>query len=419
MARNALGYARAAHTHFLLIAAVSFALAACGGGSSATAPGLPGANGSGSGEGGGGSTSSPSASPSPCGCVKIKEVPTKDRLLGGIAFGQDNHIYASAPNGIDIFNLQLSLLPSPSPLPQARMRIPFTWPAVPKGSAATGPTISAGGTIGALGSAPSPTPKPGSSGLSAFDVTSGPKPTPSGVPMFAQFSLSTQTWATPSLGTFGDRFVSLSSPAGTSVFVVGDHLTSSGWVGFLLGFGVACISPNFTHPLGPSTIGPDGNLWVATDPSLNSNKPSDPESNPSMLFVVQPSTGTIKQSFTLPKGSHVSAMAAGDNAVWFTDDGLNEVGFVVIGGTSFTLLPLPNAGTSQAPVSISRDSMGRMWFTEFNGKRVGYVNPPTLQIFVFKVTGSPIGIVGCVPGQNCSAQNVFFAENAALGDASF
>ncbi|MBV8638481.1 MAG: hypothetical protein JO322_10370 [Candidatus Eremiobacteraeota bacterium] len=408
---------RRALVFFLAITGISFALGACGGsggggGSLTTPPDLPSTTGSGTGDG---STPPPAAMPSPppsCGCTMIKEKPTKDKLLGGIAVGDDNNLYATTAVGVDIFNQQLNLLPSPSP---AEARIRQTWPSVPKNSAPQGIVAQAGAAINVLG-----TIRGGTSSASGFIASSGPQPTPDSRPIVAQYNTDTDTWFNVSQGVFGDKWVSLSAPGGTSVFVVGDHFTSSkGWTGYLFGIGVGCISPSFTHPLGASTIGPDGNLWVATDPSLNSKSPSNIKTNPSMLFVVSPTTGAIKQSFTLPSGSHVSAMAAGGHAVWFTDDGLNDVGFVPIGGTGFTLIPLPDHGTAQAPVSITPDSIGRMWFTEFNGKRVGYVTPMTQLITLFKVTGAPIGIVGCVRGQNCPAQNVFFAEVAALGNASF
>ncbi len=402
----------------LVVAVVSFSLVACGGGSTPNTTNLPSVNDPGSGTGNGGPTAPPGATPTPaasakpCGCTTIKEKHTKDKLLGGIALGQDNLIYATTAVGIDVFDQQLNLMPSPSP---AQARIRDTWPTVPKNGAPSGLLASAGSTINALGTTPG---TPGST-TTSFSLTSAPVPTPSSQPMLAQYNVVTKTWFNVSLGNFGDKWVSLASPGGTSVFVVGDRFApATQWTGYLQGVGIGCISPLFAHPLGPSAIGPDGNLWLATDPSLNSNAPSNGK-NPSMIFAVDPSTGTIKLSFTLPNHSHVSAIAAGDHAVWFTDDGLNEVGFIPIGGSGFTLLPLPNAGTAQAPVSITRDSMGRMWFTEFDGKRVGYVTPATQQITIFKVTGTPVGIVGCVPGQTCPQQNVFFAEITALGAASF
>ncbi len=402
MSRRALGL-------FLFVAGMSF-IAACGGGGggSPTPPGVP-STGSGGSDPGSNATATPSANP--CNCVTIKEKATKDKLLGGITLGKDNHLYATTPVGVDIFDQQLDLLPSPGP---AQARIRETWPSVPKNSTPQGALAATGSTINVLGN----TPGGASSAVTSF--ASGPVPTPSSQPLLAQYNVNTQTWFNVSPGNFGDKWVSLAPLDSTSLFVVGDHRTANnGWTGFILGFGVACVSPVFSHPLGASSIGADGNLWVATDPSLNSKSPSDPQTNPSILYDVNASTGAIIHAYTLPKGSHVSAIAAGNNAVWFTDDGLNEIGEVPIGATNVTLIPLPNNGVAQAPVGISQDSIGRMWFTEFNGKRVGYVMPTTLQITVFKVTGGPIGIIGCVPGQNCPATNVFFAETAALGNASF
>ena len=401
---------------FFLFVTGSFALSACGGGGGGSTPQLPSDPGTTVGSGSNsnpGPGSSPSAPPASCNCVMIKEKATKDQLLGGITVATDNHLYATTPVGVDVFDQQLDLLPSPSP---AQVRVRETWPSVPRNSAPSGLLVATGSNVNVLG-----TTTTGGTGSEAGTLASaaGPVPTPSSQPLLAQFNVNTQSWFNVTPGNFGDKWVSLAALGTTSLFVVGDTRGPNGWTGFILGFGVACVSPVFTHPLGASAMGPDGNLWVATNPALNSNSPSDPNTNPSILYAVNPSTGAIVHTFTLPKGSHVSAIAAGTHALWFTDDGLNEIGQIPIGASAPVLIPLPNKGTAQSPVSITQDSVGRMWFTEFNGKRVGYVNPATLAITIFNTKGGPIGIIGCVPGQICPPTNVFFAENAALGAASF
>lgn len=405
---------RRALIFFLVMTAFSLALSACGGGGGSTPPQPSDSNPNGVGSGGNGNPA-PGASPTTtpnCNCVTIKEKATKDQLLGGITLASDNRLYATTPVGVDIFDQQLDLLPSPSPA-QARHR--ETWPTVPKNSGPIGLVVSTGQNVNVLGTTPGGT----TTGATAFSETSGPVPTPSSQPILAQFNVNTGTWFNVTPGNFGDKWVSLAALGTTSLFVVADTRGANGWTGFIIGFGIACVSPVFSHPLGASAMGPDGNLWIATDPSLNSNSPSDPNTNPSILYAVNTSTGAIVHAFTLPKGSHVSAIAAGTHAVWFTDNGLNELGEVQIGGSGPTLIPLPNKGTAQSPVSITQDSIGRMWFTEFNGKRVGYIVPSTHAITIFNTKGGPIGIIGCVPGQMCPPTNVFFAENAALGAASF
>ncbi len=400
---------------FLFIAGVSCSLVACGGGSPAPpAPVNSNNGGSGSGNPAPGAEATATPSSSPCGCNTIREKTTKDELLGGIAVGSDQKIYATTATGVDIFDSNLDLLPSPSPAAQSRTR--QTWTSVPKNSGPSGVLIAAGSTVTALGTTTNGT----TASALEMPLAAGPVPTPSSQPLLEQYNIPTETWSLLRSGNYGDKWVSLASAGGTSVFVVGDHFTPAGWQGFLLGIGVGCVSPVFTHPLGASAVGPDGNLWVATDPSLNGSK-NGTANNPSILYAVSPSTGQIVHSFALPNKSHISAIAAGSSAIWFTDDGLNSIGEVPTGGNSPSLIALPNNGNGQTPVSITPDSIGRMWFTEKDGKRVGYVTPATLQLTILRVTtrGNPLGIVGCVQGQNaCPRTDVFFAENIALGAAS-
>ena len=395
----------------ILVALVALAFSACGGGSNSTNPNLPSDNNGGSGSGTGNGSGSPppvNVTPDPSPTSTFFEQPSKDTLIGGVAVGSDGNIYASTPNGIDIFGPQLTLLPTPSPLPQGQ-RIGDTWPAPPHNSP-IGPVVSSGSMINALGVQPSPKPVSG-----AMNLANDPVPAPSSQPLLAQYDITKNAWVNVTLGNMGDKWVSLASPGQGTVFVTGDHLTSNGWVGFLLGFGISCVSPTFTFPLGPSAIGPDGNLWVATNPSLNGK--ADATANPSILYEINTSTGQIIHTFNLSKidfKSHVSAIAAGNNAIWFTDDGNNSLGFVPVGGSLNYPNSLPNQGTAQAPVSITRDSIGRMWFVERDGKRVGYATPGTTPLLftILKVTtrGSPLGIVGCVPGQHCPQTKVFFVE---------
>jgi hypothetical protein len=429
----------ARRTLILLVAVVAVSLsAACGGGSSGvTTPSAPSDGGSGSGagngtgNGGGNGSAPPSAPPSPLPTATLAEQVVPDTLLGGVAFGSDGNLYASTttPSGLNIYNPQLQLLPSPTPMPTMPPgAVPFTWPTVPKNLTATGPTASSGTMVNALGTTTTTTTS-GVLPFTDFNVGSGPKPTPSSFPALAQYNVSSRSWmplTSQNFGNFGDRWVSLASPGQGVVFVIANHFSQGRWTGSIVGFGIACVSPTIQFPLGPSAIGPDGNLWVATDPSLNSNAPSDPQTNPEILFDINTSTGEFMQFRLQSKGAHISAIAPGNNSVWFTDDGLNSLGFVPIGGTLMYPIKLPNQGVAQSPDSITKDSIGRMWFTEKNAKRVGYVVPngtlnPTITIFRQTLTGSPLGIIGCLPNQPCpqnAATNIFFAESKAIGSAA-
>lgn len=426
----------------LLVALISFALGACGGGSNGGgAPTLP--NGDGNGNGNANASPPPASAtpdPSPAASSGINEHPEpKATFLGGVALGTDGLVYATttSPPGINIYSPQLSPEPSPPSMPAASNRlVAQTWPTVPKKLAATGPVVAAGTIISALAS--SPTTTGGALGSEDLSASVGPMPTPSSFPALVQYDVNARSWiplARQNFGGFGDRWVSLASPGQGVVFVVANRFTATPpqWVGTIIGFGIACFVPTFPTSLGASAIGPDGStLFVASDPPLNGKE--DPQTNPSNLYAVNTSTGAIEQTIRLDdlfhgKSSHVSSIAAGNDAVWFTDDAADAIGFVPMGSSSAQMINF----NPHRPEGITRDSFGRMWFTEHDGKFVGYVtpngtnNPPVTIVKTKKLTGqtvgSPLGIVGCsrIPGQPCAqTSNVFFVEQnpSVVGDAS-
>jgi hypothetical protein len=349
----------------------------------------------------------PTPTPSP---QAIKEKQFNDHFRGGIAIGADNLVYAVGQNSIDVFDQQLDSISQQV----AQLRGRQTWPAPPKKLTPTGSVAAAGNTINAIATAP--TASPGGSQATS-DAAGVPSPAPSTRPALAQYDVTTHNWFNVSYGEPGEVWPSLTSPVANGVFVVGDRLTTKGWAGFLQGFGIGCVSPSFTYPLGASAIGPDGNLWVATEPKLNANG-SNATSNPSMIFDVDVTTGTIKLSFMLPAGSHVSAISNGSSGVWFTDDGLDKIGFASLSGGAPTFFNLPNNGKAHLPLGISQDSSGAVWFTEFNGKKVGYIDPLSHQITEFNTTQGAHGIVGCIPGQVCPNMTVFFTEDTIIGSGT-
>ena len=335
------------------------------------------------------------------------EKPLKDTLRGGVAVGSDGLIYASGIAGLQVFNQQLNLFSSSSGVAASPSD---TWAHSP-GLVPAGPVLAAGNTIEALAVLPNP-----KNAASTTMIT----PLPTSEPALAQYDVPTKTWFNVSFGFPGNLWVSIALSPFSQAFIVGDTLMPTGWVGMLVPVSaVACVQPAFTNPLGASVGGPDGKLWIATDPSLNSTKPSD-SSNPSKILVVDPSVGSILRVYTLPAGSQIRGMASAANGVWFTDEGLNAVGLARTSG-GFTIFPL-KSGKGRAPMGITQGSDGAFWFTEFNGNTIGRIDPVTDAITEFKVptaNAHPNGIIGCNANSPCVKGAVFFTEDHALGKLRF
>jgi virginiamycin B lyase len=106
-----------------------------------------------------------------------------------------------------------------------------------------------------------------------------------------------------------------------------------------------------------------------------------------------------------------------DNAIWFTDGGLNEIGRIDQNGnvSHFPLTRLPHL----QPQGITVGADGNLWFTELLGNRIGRIIPSTGNITEFMVpttNAQPNGIIGCQNGNPCpTTRAVFFTEIQKVG----
>jgi hypothetical protein len=184
--------------------------------------------------------------------------------------------------------------------------------------------------------------------------------------------------------------------------------------------------PQFAGPIVAFGAGAFDNrsvMWIASDPSRNSNKPSDQNTNPSEIFAVETS-GVVDRRVLLPNGSQVSGMVLGpDNAIWFTDSGLDAIGRVAEDG-SFTEFHIPG-GAGSHPGRITVGSDGALWFTQVHGNKIGRITTSgtvTSQTRVPTANAHPLGIIGCQNGNPCpslSTRAVFFTEDQKIGKVTF
>jgi sugar lactone lactonase YvrE len=200
-------------------------------------------------------------------------------------------------------------------------------------------------------------------------------------------------------------------------------------VGFLAFPNAACGTPPFRfvfpaagNPLGVGAFDRSGLIWVATNPLMNSNAPSNPN-NPSEIFVVDPNVGEFVQVIPLASGSQVNGMVLGpDNAIWFTDGGLNEIGRVDQNGI-VSHFPL-KSGKGLQPQGITVGTDGALWFTELHGNRIGRITTSGAITETNVPAGGtqPNGIIGCQSGNPCPAPStraVFFTEPQRVGKVTF
>jgi hypothetical protein len=268
----------------------------------------------------------------------------------------------------------------------------------------------------------------------AVAAAAGSSSTPS-QPVLVQFDTSTHTWLPVTFidNLPGDMFVSFVQDAGLfgKPVIVGDRPAANGFLGFLAIPDAACGTPPFLFmlpntptvvPFGVGAFDSNGVIWVATDPALNSKAPSNP-GNPSEIFAFDPNLNQVTRFVTLRDGSQVNGMVLGpDNAIWFTDGGLNEIGRVDQNGT-LTEFPL-HSGAGLQPQGITVGTDGALWFTELHGNRIGRITTTGVitETNVPTAKAEPNGIIGCQRGNPCpspSPRSVFFAEHQKVGKVTF
>jgi len=344
---------------------------------------------------------------------KATDVPAHDKLRGGIAIGADGLVYVSGKNGLDQFTQSLAPV-STGALSAAQID---TWPHIPT-LAPTGGVTAFGSTINALATLP------------AASSAAALSPTTRDQAVLVQFDTSLHSWQPVSfIDTItGDIFVDFvkGPDAFGQPFIIGDRPLLSRMVGFLAFPDITCGTPPFFFILESSSqfAGPmvafgagafdnHGVMWIASDPSRNSNKPSDEHANPSEIFAIETS-GVVDHRVLLPNGSQVSGIVLGpDNAMWFTDSGLDAIGRVTQDG-SFTEFKIP-AGAGSHPGRITVGSDGALWFTQVHGNKIGRITTSgtvASQTNVPTANAHPFGIVG-------SIHAVFFTEDEKLGKVTF
>ncbi len=111
--------------------------------------------------------------------------------------------------------------------------------------------------------------------------------------------------------------------------------------------------PNPPEPNGSIAAGPDGSLWLGAQ--INYGQAHS---------VVRVGVGGQVSEFPLtnPASTGVVDIVQGpDGAMWFTDEGANEIGRITTAG-SLTAFALPQPQSEPVGITVGRD--GAIWFTE-------------------------------------------------------
>ncbi|HEY8315174.1 MAG TPA: hypothetical protein VIG51_13515 [Candidatus Baltobacteraceae bacterium] len=348
---------------------------------------------------GGSGTAAPNAlpaqtnagAPPAASITHIEEFPTSDTLLGGLTIGSDGSLYATTTVGMDIFSAYSLQATAHTSLTQSHQERPFTWPAVGKTLAPTG-AIAAGpnGTVGVLASGTPPS-TPAPSFLAALD--------PNATPALVTYTIATKQF-TIAFGVRGDTYQDITAANG-ALWLTADTPTSRGLTGYLITTKTGCSSIRFTVAIGSIGKGPDGAIYVATDPQLNPSTPSE-------ILRVDSNNGAVTQTFALPLHSRVTSLTAGpDGALWFTDAGLNSIGRLSLSG-AVTYYAIPTADSAPGGIVSSGSAL---WFTESQANKIGRVTTTgTITEFVVPTPNAGLGDMAA-----CSCSLLYFTETHAIG----
>lgn len=219
--------------------------------------------------------------------------------------------------------------------------------------------------------------------------------------MLATLMLSTQSW-TQVFGPIGDLFEDVvDSPDGTP-WITADRPTPSGLLGYIFTTKAGCTGPVLGDALGAITLGADNFVWFASDPTLNSQTPSQ-------IFRLNPANGQVVNTYTLGTNSIVSDLSAGpDGALWYADSGLNEIGRVATDG-AITHYPVPASNSGLFGIANGCD--GALWFTERKANKIGRITTSgTITEYTVPTANAGLGeIVGCL------GNALYFVETHAIG----
>jgi hypothetical protein len=299
-----------------------------------------------------------------------------------MTLGADGKLYLTAVSGMDIFN------PATGTIASQAARAPMTWPVIgaakPLGPVSHGPD----GTVTSLATKSTTGIKTGIASLA-----------PPSTPALVTYTIATQSFDV-TYGPAGDVYEDVTQSADGALWVSANTPGTKGLTGYVFSSNAACSVA--TIPAAVGSIADAGNfIWVATDPQLN-------PATLSQIVQIDPATGRIVTTYSLPSSSTVTNMTAGpDGALWFTDKGLNEIGRLASG--SVTYYPVLSANAGLRAIGVGCD--GALWFTEAQANRVGRITTSGyVSEYAVPTANAGLGeILGCVQ------KAVYFVESHAVG----
>jgi streptogramin lyase len=120
---------------------------------------------------------------------------------------------------------------------------------------------------------------------------------------------------------------------------------------------------------------------------------------------VVPATPNIVE-FPLTSGSYPSGITVGpDGNLWFGEYEGNRIGVINPTTHAVSEFPIPTPGSG--PNEIAAGPEGNLWFTEFDGNNIGEINPSTHMISEFAIPTANSGAYGITAGPD---GNLWFTE---------
>src|SRR5579884_797324 len=158
------------------------------------------------------------------------------------------------------------------------------------------------------------------------------------------------------------------------------------------------------------TPGPLGDMYVTA--SYSTYYPPPTPQHDSAVFVLSTS-GTILHEIFLPHGSNPSGIATGsDHNLWITEPGINKIARMTPSGSITGQFIIPTANSGAAWITQGAD--GQLWFTETTANKIGRLTTTGgfRQWTIPTANSRPTSIQYCYPG--CGAHyGVWFAETGA------
>ncbi len=318
--------------------------------------------------------------------TQVIEFPSSATLLGGLALGSDGNVYFSTTTEIGVFS------PKTGRYTLTASRVPDTWPVIPT-LQPRGAVASADGVVSAI----------------AMNDTSSPAPqqamtadTFCCTPALVRLTIANGSF-TENYGPPNDVFEDVTMTPDGTPWVTANQPTPAGLLGFIYTTKAGCSTALLPDAINSITLGADGFIWLASDPQLNNTTESQ-------IFRVDPSNGNVVHTYRLGTGSLVTGLTAGpDGALWFTDQGLNEIGRLGSDGT-ISYFSIPTAASGLAAITTGCD--GALWFTEQQANKIGRITTAgKVSEYAVPTPNAGVGdIAGCLGGA------IFFTEKHAIGE---